>query len=390
MSAFAKVTIGRDLNAIRERQDELHRILPAHTAAVESMVSVDGWQVLFQTALSGPSLEELLGSVDTLPRALIAYRILQNALDTTLQSANHHEWEWEWQIWKSRFSALPCWDSSEQRTLVELLQRDLEPRLCHEASALSSRWTNGDFTSENIIVPESGNPWLIDAENGQRTHFWFEDDCRLSLLSPTLRNHPGLRGEFAKDFTSPQFLFFQLRQLWLEHEQNSSDYLARVVPTRKQLILGKMPPHPSPRVAGVPWVDPEIETAQLFWGQDRNSTEAQSGRRFYRRGQPQLMAWKLENQASHFRLDPTSSQRPVLIRNLISSDAHGKSIDLIAETTTRANCSISASPAGLLVMPESNDPQLNVSLPERAEWVIADLEVKADSALFSQSNPAPL
>jgi hypothetical protein len=48
-----------------------------------------------------------------------------------------------------------------------------------------TRWTNGDFLAQNIIVTNSG-PKLVDYEFASRTHFYCEDWARLRLYSPSL------------------------------------------------------------------------------------------------------------------------------------------------------------------------------------------------------------
>lgn len=386
-NALKKVTIGRDLVDLCRRQKTQHEILPQNTATVETLLSISGWQVLFQSGIDGNPLENLLQSTRTLPRALIAWSEIQNALRSTEIASGPGAREEEWQYWISEFTALPCWEPQERQKLAHLLTDQVGPNLFQNATTLSTRWSNGDFTTQNIMVPESGSPWLIDGEHAARTHFAFEDQSRLILFSPTLRAHPGLRAAFAPTPTSAQFTFFQLRQLWLEYKQNSPSYLTRTVPTRKQLILTNSAADLTEPIAGMPFRHEESESAQLFGGGAHEYTESRSERRTYVRGRPQWAAWNLENQTGTVRIDPSSSQRRILIRDLVSSDGQGHTLSLLDQLSPLGDCTIQRTADGAVVTPDSDDPQLSLSVPASSGWLIAEFEAEPNSKAFSQPNP---
>ena len=140
----------------------------------------------------------------------------------------------EWQTWTGAVESLPIWTPGEKQLLQDLVWPHLYPLLA--VTPPVTRWTNGDFTSDNILVNERGQPRLIDSEFAGDTHFFAEDAVRFHALSPSAATWPELYADSLPPRGPAWQLFFWLRQLMLESANNTAAYLARVRPGRLGVI----------------------------------------------------------------------------------------------------------------------------------------------------------
>ena len=140
----------------------------------------------------------------------------------------------EWQTWTGAVESLPIWTPDEKQLLRDLIWPQLYPLLA--VTPPVTRWTNGDFTSDNILVNERGQPQLIDSEFAGDTHFFAEDAVRFHALSPSAAKWPELYAASLPPRGPAWQLFFWLRQLTLESANNTAAYLARVRPGRLGVI----------------------------------------------------------------------------------------------------------------------------------------------------------
>lgn len=140
----------------------------------------------------------------------------------------------EWQAWTNSVEALNIWTALELPLLRHVIWPRLYPLLGTTPPVL--RWTNGDFTSENILLNRHGEPRLIDCEFAHETHFFNEDAVRFYTLSAAARRSPELFSPVLPMPGPAWHLFFWLRQTGLEASHNTPAYLARMLPMRLAVI----------------------------------------------------------------------------------------------------------------------------------------------------------
>jgi glycosyltransferase involved in cell wall biosynthesis len=229
--AIAKLTVGRNLGDRAERHAALARACPSHVPALLFHEPLPAGEVLAEEFFDGVPLESALRE-DRLPRekAKAGFTALCSALAATGIPSTETARQAEWRVWTERLVALPVWTQAEATRLRESLLPSLYPLLA--ATPPVTRWTNGDFLSANILLNAAGETRLIDAEFAMQTHFFAEDAVRFRALSPAVRSSPGLFADAIGEPGLPWHLYFWLRQLQLEAENNSPEYLARVRPVR--------------------------------------------------------------------------------------------------------------------------------------------------------------
>lgn len=225
----AKLTVGAALRAQSEAHASFARACPALVPAPLFLHSTAAGDVLAEAYFDGRPLEQL--PVDRLsPPFARACAALEATSRRSTESARHAEW----QEWCRRLLATIPWTDAERDSLSREILSRLYTALAQETP--TTRWTNGDFTAANLLVSESGDVRLIDAEFAHATHFWREDAVRFHTLSPIARRHPAVFSTVLPDAGPAWHLFFWLRQWQLEHAQNSADYVARLRPSRLALI----------------------------------------------------------------------------------------------------------------------------------------------------------
>ena len=192
----------------------------------EALAEVFHEGVPLDAALAGPAEEKAL--------ALSAFAAARAALAATELPSTEAARQTEWRSWTERLTALAVWTPAESAALRDVVLPGLYPLLAVAAPA--SRWSNGDFLSTNLILSPDGGVRLIDTEHAVRTHFFAEDAVRVSALSPAAAREPGLFLGSAPDPGLPWHLFFWLRQVQLEGENNSPAYLERWLPLRRATL----------------------------------------------------------------------------------------------------------------------------------------------------------
>lgn len=226
------LTLGPDLRAAHERHVAFHRRCPQHVPAPRFHVALaDGVEAAAEGFLTGTPLEATNPADETVAGA---FAELVGELDSTLRASTEADRRAEWDRLTAGLLASPAWTEPERATLATLLLPRLYPLLTVDPPAL--RWTNGDFTSRNILVGSDGRPRLIDLEFAACTHFFREDHVRFHVLSPIARRAPAPFAAALPPVGPAWHLWFWLRQLHLESTHNSAAYLARVRPPRLALI----------------------------------------------------------------------------------------------------------------------------------------------------------
>jgi len=371
---FRKILGGQNLAVVHQAATQFHQAYPDHSPGPGHLVSGPPLDTLWQEAIEATSLEHLLKSIDSLPAALVAWDSVRRQQADIKTLSTLDAWSREWNQWVERFLSITAWSASEQAALRHEILPALQARLSDAAASPQTRCSNGDFTTHNVLVPTSGPPWIIDAEYTLETHFHFEDRVRAAALSETLRQHPGLAELLLGRPSGAEALFYNLRQLWLEHLVNGPDYLARVSPARREVILhadtatAQFLPGESP-------VQGETEVIQLFhpsppW------TEARSVRSGYLRGRRQMLAFALPPDTTHLRLDPASSRRDVTLHALRTVTDQGTVHDHLARITV-INATRQPNPDTCRLRVHNHDPQLLFATPPAAAWLMVELEVEA-------------
>ena len=191
----------------------------------QTLPNGEAWAESF---FAGQSLESAANESPNKSSAAFAQVI--SLLATTSRPSTESARRAEWQTWTAAVESLPIWTPYDKLLLRDLVWPQLYPLLA--ATPPITRWTNGDFTSDNILVNERGQPQLIDSEFAGDTHFFAEDAARFHALSPSAVKWPELYADSLPPRGPAWQLFFWLRQLTLESANNTAAYLARVRPGR--------------------------------------------------------------------------------------------------------------------------------------------------------------
>ncbi len=372
-----KLTIGADLAAVHDSHEALATAFPGLIPRPVAFVSAHDRDILVQEAVAGESLESCIGNLATLTSVLPAWSTLVRTLTHSRRPSTSAAWQTEWALWAERFSALPIWVAHERPALAALLEELREHLEEETGDTPATAWTNGDFTTNNILIGTDGRPQLLDAEFAAATHFYAEDHARLAALSPTFAAHPGLLGLFAQAPSAAVQLFFQLRQLWLECRQNSPAYCERIALPRKAAILEQ-------RSHRVHAADPNVAIpqhactdSQLFLPTPAGWNESCSRRLRILTGKRQLVCFPLRSLIGQIRWDPWASSENGILHSLRIVTASGRNLDALPQIQS-PNITLKKLPDGSLQLgPKDNDPQLLVTLPEEATWLAAELEVSS-------------
>lgn len=226
-----KLTLGKNLADLARRHTALAKDCPALVPPLAFFETTPWGDVLAEPFFDGVSVAGALAAGSP-PTDLIqaALNRIEAALAATLQPSQEIDRKAEWRSWANDILALSIWTEAERRDLRETILPRLQPLVC--AAPPATRWSNGDFTPENVLINARGEFRLIDAEFAARTHFFREDAVRFPAFSPAARAQlatvvsPGL----------PWHLFFWLRQFQLEVLQNTPAYITRVRSQRLGLI----------------------------------------------------------------------------------------------------------------------------------------------------------
>ena len=230
-----KLTLGADLADLARRQAALADACPELVPPVLLSEKLSSGSVLAEPFFEGPALEAVLAA-QSLPLGTIlaALARVEAALAATLQPSDEAARLAEWNLWSASLLALPQWIDAERGILRETILPRLYPLLATEPPV--TRWSNGDFTPANLLVNAKGDIRLIDFEFATRTHFFPEDAVRFYELSPACRRAEAVLSAAVAPPAPGWHLFFWLRQLRLEAENNTAEYVNRVQPARRAMI----------------------------------------------------------------------------------------------------------------------------------------------------------
>ena len=226
-----RLILGRDLADLAQRQSAFARACPDLVPNPIFHRPLQHGEAFAELFIEGTTLESAAHGA---PERIQAYFDQTWAMlsATTRKSTEAARWA-EWQNWTHSIHSLPLWTAVEKT----LLGDQIWPKLYRLLSAAppAARWSNGDFTSTNVLLDEAGLPHLIDHEFAHETHFFPEDTARFHALSPAARRQPDLFSACLPPCPA-WHLFFWLRQLGLESTQNSIAYLERMRPVRLSAI----------------------------------------------------------------------------------------------------------------------------------------------------------
>ncbi len=368
--ALLKVTRGAGVEQAFRNHKNLHRALPDLTAPPGHLCPTASGPVWIQPAIAAKSLESLLSNADTLPLAMLAYDRLQARLGEVETASTPDQLSAEFAEGASRFRNLEIWRKTD-RTQLEAILAELKNS--SREMPLRRRWSNGDLTSENILVKPGGAPLIIAAEHAQETHFYAEDFVRLSQVSPAATAHPALSAIIAPPQHPAMEMFFQLKQLWLECTQNNASYRSRIAEPRRDNILSGQFQNYEPAAPASLRCRPPETTTQLFHSVDGNWREEDSVRVNYRTDRSQLVALPVHDQSTYFRLDPSDLAAALKIRSMRAIKAKLSISDLVPGVQS-ANCTLSRPhPDTLIVEPSDSDPQLSLEIPDGTQWICWDV-----------------
>lgn len=228
----ARLLLGTGLAGLAQRQAALAQACPGLIPPPVFHQLLPSGEAFADLFFEGESLEAAAGRSPDNARQGFA-RVCAE-LAATSQPATESARQAEWQAWTGSVESLACWTPAEKELLRTLVWPRLGPLLC--ATPPATRWTNGDFTSANILIGASGDARLIDCEFASLTHFFPEDAVRFQLLSPVARRQPALFAGQMPENELPWHLYFWLRQFQLEVGYNTPAYVARVQPVRLGVI----------------------------------------------------------------------------------------------------------------------------------------------------------
>jgi hypothetical protein len=227
-----RLILGPALTDLANKQTAFGRACPdlVPTPIFHQLLSQD--EAFAELFIEGGTLESVAHESPSKVRS--DFETICAMLAATARSSSETERWAEWEHWTSSIEALELWTPDEKSLLHTLIWPRLYPLLCTAAPAV--RWSNGDFTSDNILLDQAGNLYLIDHEFAHATHFYSEDAARFYSLSPAARQRPELFSASLPPPSPAWHLFFWLRQLALESAHNSAAYLNRMRPVRLGVI----------------------------------------------------------------------------------------------------------------------------------------------------------
>jgi len=226
-----RLLIGRNLASLAQRQTAFARACPDLVPAPIFHQSLQQTEAFAEPFIEGTTLESIAHGSPA--RTQTGFTRTCALLTASMRPSTEAARQAEWQAWCQSIDSLDLWTPREQELLRDVIWPGLYPLISTEAPAL--RWSNGDFTSNNLLLDQAGLPHLIDQEFAHETHFYHEDAARFHSLSPAARQWPELFS--ACPLPGPAWhLFFWLRQLGLETAQNSATYLERMRPVRLSVI----------------------------------------------------------------------------------------------------------------------------------------------------------
>lgn len=361
------LTIGSHLPDLADTHARLHRAYPTITSSPGEFHRWDEFDCYVQNPINGDPVESLLSGASGIARSLVAWHQIQSEYSRNLSPSSPENIAEEWKVWTDRFSEFETWSDQERDQLHTDILPTLQSDLVAANPSPTSRMGNGDFTTSNLLVAPNGHPTLVDFEHTASTHFHFEDNIRFVALANALLPQPGLARHFLSKPNSSEIRFHLLKRLWLEAQENNPSYQNRVFPILKQALWkGTLPPHDDE--------NREIETAQLFFDNQGNWTEADSIRRNYFRGQNQWLVFPVRPNSKILRLDPSSSDLPLQLKHVRILENFADSVGF--RPSLEGNNFEFSGEHQDLIAPSHSDPQIHINIPEEktAHWLVIELK----------------
>lgn len=231
-----RVTLGPELEDLSKRHTALANALDGLIPSHCFYAKLSAADAIGEAFVFGVSIETALNSA-TLARERIRDSVIRvaSALAATERPSTEDARVAEWKTHSKQIAALSVWSHAEREILIGQVFPRLYPILASQAP--STRWTNGDLITANILIEQERDVvHLVDPEFATRTHFFGEDAARFHTFSPAARHQPSL---FSDAFPPPGpawQLFLWLRQMVLEESHNSADYLTQVRSNRLAVI----------------------------------------------------------------------------------------------------------------------------------------------------------
>lgn len=228
-----KLTVGNDLAARAAAQADFATSCPALVRPPLFFEHIGDNDVLGEEWFPGTPLSHM--PEDTAGAELIrsAFDKLVNALTASVRPSTPEAREREWREWAIRLLNECQWTEDQKSHLQHDVLPALFPLLCAEPPEV--RWSNGDLTTDNILIDDRGSVRLIDLEFASSTHFFAEDAVRCHTLSPLGRSRPDLFSALPLPLL-PWHLYFWLRQFHFETRLNTVAYFEKVRPSRLGVI----------------------------------------------------------------------------------------------------------------------------------------------------------
>lgn len=226
-----RLILGGDLSTLAKNQAAFTHACPELVPSPVFHQKLSAGEAFAESFIAGDDMES--AAQESPERVRADFTRTCALLATTARKSTEAERLAEWQCWTRSTEALPVWTPEEKMLLQTRVWPALYPLLT--STPPIARWTNGDFTSGNILLDQAGHPHLIDHEFAHETHFFTEDLARFHCLSPAARQQPELFS--STPVPGPAWhLFFWLRQLGLETAHNTASYLERMRPARLAII----------------------------------------------------------------------------------------------------------------------------------------------------------
>src|SRR5258708_7049204 len=183
------LSIGRNLADLRSRTTAFAKACPEIACRPLFWRRVDGWDYFATEYFEGEKLDaELLNGRLSAAQAEKSLNYVVEMLDRTTHASTTAASERELHQVFAQAAALPVFGDLDRVLLEGIIFSYVR------TGALSAlprtRWTNGDFVPQNLLVAASGEVRLVDYEFAARTHFFSADGWRwnrFSKLPPDLR-----------------------------------------------------------------------------------------------------------------------------------------------------------------------------------------------------------
>lgn len=218
-----RLIIGLHLAELAKKQTAFAQACPELVQAPLFHRQLTQGEAMAELFIDGATLES--AARESPARVQMAFVRTCATLEKIICSSTEAERLAEWLGWTDHIESLAIWTLHERTLLRDCVWPKLYPLLSTTPPVI--RWSNGDFTSDNILLDQVGNPHLIDHEFAHATHFFQEDIVRFHSLSRYAREQPELFSSHPSLGLGWQ-LFFWLRQLGLEAVHNTAAYLGRM------------------------------------------------------------------------------------------------------------------------------------------------------------------